>query len=131
MTWKDTIRKEKKRLDMMGYNHSDSLLKLRDEIFESVNKNISEAMRHFHSGIEGFKGADKATRILAIDLHDGIRNSVEEMIGDAEKAINELLEKEFELYSSDVEGEARQEAEAERRMGEARERSAEYSSRDY
>ena len=130
MKWED-ILKEKKRLDMMGYNHSDALLKLRDEIFESVNKNLSEAMRYIHTGLEGFKGAGKVNEILAIDLYEGIKNSVEEMIDDAEKAINELLEEEFELYSSDVEGEAREEAEAERRIAERRERSADYASRDY
>ena len=129
MTWQN-ILKEKRRLDMMGINHSDFLLKLRNDIFNSVNENISDTVQYFQQGIEGFKGAQKAT-LLAVKLHDGIRDSVEKMIEDADKAINEILKEEFELYSSDVEGEARQEAEAERRIGEKRERSADYASRDY
>ena len=128
MTWHD-ILKEKKRLDMMGSNHSDDLLKLRREIFESVNKNISEVVRYFQKGIEEFDGRQKAT-LLAVELHDEIRDSVQKMIEDFDKDINEILEEEFELYSSDVEGEAREEAEAERRIAERRERSADFASRD-
>ena len=128
MAWHD-ILKEKKRLDMMGYNHSDDLLKLRREIFESVNKNISEVVRYFQLGIKEFDGRRKAT-LLAVELHDEIRDSVQKMIEDFDKDINKILEEEFELYSSDVEGEAREEAEAERRIAERRERSADFASRD-
>ena len=78
MTWHD-ILKEKKRLDMMGSNHSDDLLKLRREIFESVNKNISEVVRYFQKGIEEFDGRQKAT-LLAVELHDEIRDSVQKKI---------------------------------------------------
>lgn len=128
MTWHD-ILKEKRRLDMMGYNHSDSLLKLRKEIFESANENLSEAVRYFQQGIEGFKGAQKAT-LIAVELHDEIKDSVQKMIDDADKAIHEILKEEFDLYSSDAEGEGREEAEAERRIAQRRERSADFASRD-
>ena len=132
MTWED-ILKEKKRIDMMGYNHADVFLEMRKEIFKSIDENVSEAIRllWLYEKNYGFKGADKASQNLARDFTDEIKNSVETLINDAMKETNEFLKEEFELYSSDVEGEARQEAEAERRMGEERERSADYASREY
>tara|TARA_Y100000816_G_C26101344_1_gene583794 strand:+ start:2402 stop:2809 length:408 start_codon:yes stop_codon:yes gene_type:complete len=132
MTWED-ILKQKKRLDMMGYNHADVFLKMRTEIFESVDKGVQEAIRllYLYEKRDGFKQADRASQNLAREFTDEIKNSVEKWINDAMEGTNSFLEADFGLYSSDVEGEARQEAEAERRMGEERERSAEYSSKDY
>ena len=131
MTWKD-IMKQKKRLDMMGYNHVDVFLKMRTEIFESVDKGVQEAIRllYLYEKERGFKQADRASQNLAREFTDEIKNSVEELIDDAMEGTNSFLEADFELYSSDVEGEARQEAEAEKRIGEARERSADFASRD-